>query len=108
MRCNETQSAVDTHFVCSLVGSFNFENGRFKFLLVSRQLVLFGLNNQLVVSYKEENTMTLKSLFLKDYSGVDEDDYSIAVYTQQGVYDSLFYVLDQASPATASESKSWT
>lgn len=42
--------------------------------------------------------MTLKNLFLKDYSGVDEDDYSVAVYTQRGVYDSLFYVLDQASP----------
>lgn len=41
--------------------------------------------------------MTFKNLFLKGYSGVDEDDYSIAVYTQQDVYDSLFYVLDQAS-----------
>lgn len=41
--------------------------------------------------------MALKNLFLKDYSGVDEDDYSVAVYSQQGVYDSLFYVLDQAS-----------
>ena len=61
------------------------------------QLILFGLNNQLVVSYKEENRMALKSLFLRGYSGMDEDDYSVAVYTQQGVYDSLFYVLDQAS-----------
>ena len=50
-----------------------------------------------MVSYKEENTMALKNLFLKDYSGVDEDDYSVAVYTQSAVYDSLFYVLDQAS-----------
>lgn len=41
--------------------------------------------------------MALKNLFLKDYSGVDEDDYSVAVYTQHGVYESLFYVLDQAS-----------
>lgn len=71
------------------------------FLVFSLQLVLFGLNNQLVVSYKEENTMALKNLFLKDYSGVDEDDYSVAVYTQQDVYDSLFYVLDQASSASS-------
>uniref|UniRef100_A0A4W6F8W0 Mucolipin TRP cation channel 2 n=1 Tax=Lates calcarifer TaxID=8187 RepID=A0A4W6F8W0_LATCA len=68
-----------------------------KIVMITTQLVLFGLNNQLVVSYKEENTMALKNLFLKDYSGVDEDDYSVAVYTQQDVYDSLFYVLDQYS-----------
>lgn len=65
--------------------------------LFSPQLVLFGLNNQLVVSYKEENTMALKHLFLKGYSGVDEDDYSVAVYTKHDVYESLFYVMDQAS-----------
>lgn len=67
------------------------------FLMFPLQLVLFGLNNQLVVFYKEENAMAFKNLFLKDYSGLDEDDYSVAVYTQQDVYDSLFYVVDQAS-----------
>lgn len=61
------------------------------------QLIIFGLNNQLVVSYKEENTMALKNLFLKDYKGVDEDDYSVAVYTRRDFYDHLFYVMDQAS-----------
>ncbi|XP_042372271.1 mucolipin-2 [Plectropomus leopardus] len=68
-----------------------------KIIMITTQLILFGLNNQLVVSYKEENTIALKNLFLKDYSGVDEDDYSVAVYTQQSVYDSLFHVLDQYS-----------
>uniref|UniRef100_A0A3P9JLU4 Mucolipin 2 n=1 Tax=Oryzias latipes TaxID=8090 RepID=A0A3P9JLU4_ORYLA len=68
-----------------------------KIVMITTQLVLFGLNNQLVVSYKEENTMALKNLFIKGYSGVDEDDFSIAVYTQRDVYDSLFYVLDQYS-----------
>ncbi|XP_041790960.1 mucolipin-2 [Chelmon rostratus] len=68
-----------------------------KIIMITTQLVLFGLNNQLVVSYKEENTMALKHLFLKDYSGVDEDDYSVAVYTQHDVHDSLSYVLDQYS-----------
>ncbi|XP_029532930.1 mucolipin-2 isoform X3 [Oncorhynchus nerka] len=66
-----------------------------KIVMITSQLILFGLNNQLVVSYKEENAMTFKNLFLKDYSGVDEDDYSVALYSQQAVYDSLFYVLDQ-------------
>ncbi|XP_035509078.1 mucolipin-2 [Morone saxatilis] len=68
-----------------------------KIIMITTQLILFGLNNQLVVSYKEENMMALKNLFLKDYSGVDEDDYSVAVYTQQAVHNSLFYVLDQYS-----------
>ncbi|XP_042273739.1 mucolipin-2 isoform X2 [Thunnus maccoyii] len=68
-----------------------------KIVMITTQLILFGLNNQLVVSYKEENTMAFKNLFLKGYSGVDEDDYCIAVYTQQDVYNSLFYVLDQYS-----------
>ncbi|XP_034003169.1 mucolipin-2 isoform X2 [Trematomus bernacchii] len=68
-----------------------------KIVMITTQLILFGLNNQLVVSYKEENMMALKNLFLKDYSGVDEDDYSVAVYNQQQVYDSLFFVLDQYS-----------
>lgn len=68
-----------------------------KIVMITTQLVLFGLNNQLVVFYKEENAMAFKNLFLKDYSGLDEDDYSVAVYTQQDVYDSLFYVVDQYS-----------
>uniref|UniRef100_A0A8D2ZMB9 Mucolipin TRP cation channel 2 n=1 Tax=Scophthalmus maximus TaxID=52904 RepID=A0A8D2ZMB9_SCOMX len=68
-----------------------------KIVMITTQLILFGLNNQLVVSYKEENTMALKNIFLKDFRGVDEDDYSVAVYTQHGVYESLFHVLDQYS-----------
>ncbi|KAJ8278974.1 hypothetical protein COCON_G00060400 [Conger conger] len=39
-----------------------------KIIMITTQLVLFGLNNQLVVSYKEENAMAFKSLFLKDYT----------------------------------------
>lgn len=64
-------------------------------LLFGPQLIMFGLNNQLVVAYKEENMMALKHLFVRGYSGVDEDDYSTAVYTQQDLYQSLSFVLDQ-------------
>lgn len=59
------------------------------------KLILFGLNNQLVVSYKEENLMAFKNLFLKGYSGVDEDEYSISIYTKERVFDSLHHVIDQ-------------
>lgn len=61
------------------------------------QLVRFGLSNQLVVAFKEENTVAFKYLFLKGYSGVDEDNYSCSVYTQEDAYESIFYVINQAS-----------
>lgn len=66
-----------------------------KIVMVTTQLILFGLSNQLVVSFKEENTMAFKHLFLKGYTGVDEDDYSRTVYTQKDLYGSIFYVIDQ-------------
>ncbi|RMC08526.1 hypothetical protein DUI87_14772 [Hirundo rustica rustica] len=68
-----------------------------KILMVTTQLVFFGLSNQLVVSFKEENIVAFKHLFLKGYSGTDEDDYSCSIYTQQDAYDSIFYVINQAS-----------
>lgn len=59
------------------------------------QLVLFGLSNQVVVTFKEENTMTFKNLFLKDYD--ESTDDSFAVYTQKDVYEHMFYTVDQVS-----------
>lgn len=76
-------------------------------LLFGPQLIMFGLNNQLVVAYKEENMMALKHLFVRDYSGVDEDDYSTAVYTQQDFYQSLSFVLDQVRTHFAILCSSW-
>lgn len=58
--------------------------------------MLFGLSNQVVVSFKEENTMTFKHLFLKDYD--ESSDDSFAVYSQNDVYDHIFYAVDQVSP----------
>ncbi|XP_060796596.1 mucolipin-2 [Neoarius graeffei] len=68
-----------------------------KIVMITTQLILFGLNNQLVVTYKEENLMAFKNLFLKSYSGVEEDDYSVAVYTKENVFDHLYYIIDQYS-----------
>ncbi|XP_072319556.1 mucolipin-1a isoform X2 [Eucyclogobius newberryi] len=61
--------------------------------IVTAQLVLFGLSNQVVVTFKEENTMTFKNLFLKDYD--ESTDDAFAVYTQNDVYDHMFYAVDQ-------------
>lgn len=66
------------------------------FLCFLLQLVRFGLGNQLVVAFKEDNTLAFKHLFLKGFSGVDEDDYSCSVYTQEDVYDSIFFAIKQA------------
>uniref|UniRef100_A0A8C3LXE2 Mucolipin 1 n=1 Tax=Chrysolophus pictus TaxID=9089 RepID=A0A8C3LXE2_CHRPC len=64
-----------------------------KILLVTVQLILFGLSNQMVVTFKEENTIAFKHLFLKDY--VDGADDSYAVYTQHDLYDRVFYAVDK-------------
>lgn len=84
------------HFLAvSLPGSANVQ----RVCLFPLQLILFGLSNQLVVSYKEESTLAFKQLFVKDYGGEDVDDYSAAVYTQQDLYDSVSYVMEQVVPA---------
>ncbi|XP_017283181.1 mucolipin-1a [Kryptolebias marmoratus] len=62
-----------------------------KIFFVTAQLVMFGLSNQVVVTFKEENTMTFKHLFLKDYDEPSDD--SFAVYTQKDVYDHIFYAV---------------
>ncbi|XP_027011758.1 mucolipin-1a [Tachysurus fulvidraco] len=64
-----------------------------KIIIVTAQLVLFGLSNQMVVTFKEENTATFKHLFLKDYSDGAED--TLAVYTQSDVYDHIYYAIEQ-------------
>ncbi|XP_064180155.1 mucolipin-1a [Anguilla rostrata] len=64
-----------------------------KIVIVTVQLVLFGLSNQMVVTFKEENTATFKHLFLKDYE--DGSDDSLAVYTQDDVYAHIHYAVEQ-------------
>ncbi|KAG8574371.1 hypothetical protein GDO81_009152 [Engystomops pustulosus] len=64
-----------------------------KILLVTVQLILFGLSNQMVVQFTEENTVAFKHLFLKDYT--DDSDRTYAVYTQNDVYDYLYYAVEQ-------------
>ncbi|XP_069783665.1 mucolipin-1a isoform X2 [Narcine bancroftii] len=64
-----------------------------KLIFVTVQLIHFGLSNQMVVDFTEENTMTFKHLFLKDYT--EDSDGSYAVYTQTQVYDSIFYTVEQ-------------
>ena len=53
----------------------------------------FGLSNQMVVTFKEENLMAFKHLFLKDY--VDQRGVTYALYHQAEVYDHIYYVVNQ-------------
>ncbi|CDQ96635.1 unnamed protein product [Oncorhynchus mykiss] len=64
-----------------------------KIVIVTVQLVFFGLSNQMVVTFKEENTMSFKHIFLKDYDEGPDD--TLAVYTQSDVYEHIFYAVDQ-------------
>lgn len=47
----------------------------------------------MVVTFKEENTIAFKHLFLKDYVDGSEDTY--AVYTQRDLYDHMFYAVEK-------------
>ncbi|XP_072244881.1 mucolipin-3 [Leuresthes tenuis] len=64
-----------------------------KIAIITIQLVSFGLSNQMVVTFKEENLMTFKHLFLKDYVDGGMDTY--AVYRQADVYDHIEYIITQ-------------
>ncbi|XP_071274721.1 mucolipin-1 isoform X1 [Agelaius tricolor] len=64
-----------------------------KIVLVTVQLILFGLSNQLVVAFKEDNTAAFKHLFLKGYE--DGADDTQAIYTRGDLLEHLGFVLEQ-------------
>ncbi|XP_063127179.1 mucolipin-1 isoform X8 [Rattus norvegicus] len=64
-----------------------------KILVVTVQLILFGLSNQLVVTFREENTIAFRHLFLLGYS--DGSDDTFAAYTREQLYQAIFYAVDQ-------------
>uniref|UniRef100_A0A8D3DQ31 Mucolipin TRP cation channel 1b n=1 Tax=Scophthalmus maximus TaxID=52904 RepID=A0A8D3DQ31_SCOMX len=62
-----------------------------KIVIVTVQLVLFGLSNQMVVTFKEENTAAFKHLFLKGY----QDSAPQAVHTQSELYSRIHFAVEQ-------------
>ncbi|KAK7940156.1 hypothetical protein WMY93_003482 [Mugilogobius chulae] len=48
-----------------------------KIIIVTVQLVLFGLSNQMVVTFKDENTAAFKHLFLKGYRDNSPRKYTL-------------------------------
>uniref|UniRef100_A0A8C1HEA7 Mucolipin TRP cation channel 3 n=1 Tax=Cyprinus carpio carpio TaxID=630221 RepID=A0A8C1HEA7_CYPCA len=64
-----------------------------KIAVVTIQLVSFGLSNQMVVQFKEENLMAFRHLFLKSFRDSSTDTYSI--YTQHDVYTHIAFTVKQ-------------
>ncbi|XP_045928122.1 mucolipin-1-like [Micropterus dolomieu] len=62
-----------------------------KIIIVTLQLVLFGLSNQMVVTFKEENTAAFKHLFLKGY----QDNAPQAVHSQKELYSRIHFTIEQ-------------
>lgn len=62
-----------------------------KIIIVTVQLVFFGLSNQMVVTFQEENTAAFKHLFLKDY----QDNSPQAVHTQDELYSHINFTIKQ-------------
>ncbi|KAI1229639.1 hypothetical protein IHE44_0010971, partial [Lamprotornis superbus] len=56
-------------------------------------LILFGLSNQLVVAFKEDNTVAFKHLFLKGYE--DGTDDTRAIYTRGDLVEHLAFVIEK-------------
>uniref|UniRef100_A0A3B5B3Q1 Mucolipin-3-like n=1 Tax=Stegastes partitus TaxID=144197 RepID=A0A3B5B3Q1_9TELE len=64
-----------------------------KIAIITVQLVSFGLSNEMMVTFKDENLMTFRHLFLKEYK--DPRLGSYALYTKADVYDHIYYVINR-------------
>ncbi|XP_075877781.1 mucolipin-3-like [Nelusetta ayraudi] len=64
-----------------------------KIAIITVQLVSFGLSNEMMVTFKEENLMTFRNLFLKGYKDHRLGGY--ALYTKVDTYDHIFYIINK-------------
>ncbi|XP_061549985.1 mucolipin-3 isoform X4 [Phycodurus eques] len=64
-----------------------------KIVLITAQLVSFGLSNEMMVTFKEENLMTFRYLFLKGYK--DHRQGGHVLHTKTDVYDHISYIIDR-------------
>ncbi|XP_034039935.1 mucolipin-3-like [Thalassophryne amazonica] len=64
-----------------------------KIAIITAQLVSFGLSNEMMVTFKDENLMAFKHLFLKGYTNQKLGHY--ALYTKTDLYDHIYYIIDR-------------
>ncbi|KAM7379502.1 hypothetical protein PAMP_005049 [Pampus punctatissimus] len=65
-----------------------------KIAIITVQLVSFGLSNEMMVTFKDENLMTFRHLFLKGYKD-HQPLGSYALYTKTDVYDHIYYIINR-------------
>lgn len=63
------------------------------YALFPSKLVSFGLSNEMMVTFKDENLMTFRHLFLKGYKEQPLGAY--ALYTRADVYDHIYYIINR-------------
>ncbi|ROJ35263.1 Mucolipin-3 [Anabarilius grahami] len=61
-----------------------------KIAIITIQLISFGLSNEMMVTFKEENLIAFKHFFLKNYKDSNKD---YALYTRHEVHDHMLYVI---------------
>ncbi|XP_058614540.1 mucolipin-3 isoform X2 [Onychostoma macrolepis] len=61
-----------------------------KIAIITFQLVSFGLSNEMMVTFKEENIIAFKHIFLKNYQDRNKD---YALYTRHEVHDHILYII---------------
>ncbi|KAK9979021.1 hypothetical protein ABG768_012468 [Culter alburnus] len=61
-----------------------------KIAIITIQLISFGLSNEMMVTFKEENLIAFKHFFLKNYKDSNKD---YALYTRHEVHDHILYVI---------------
>ncbi|XP_067308378.1 mucolipin-3 isoform X2 [Pseudorasbora parva] len=61
-----------------------------KIAIITIQLVSFGLSNEMMVTFKEENLIAFKHFFLKSYKDSNKD---YALYTKHEVHDHILYTI---------------
>lgn len=64
-----------------------------KIAIITAQLVSFGLSNEMMVTFKAENQMTFRHLFLKGYEERPVGSY--ALYTKADVYQHIRYIVSR-------------
>ncbi|XP_077580126.1 mucolipin-3-like isoform X2 [Stigmatopora nigra] len=64
-----------------------------KIALITAQLVSFGLSNEMMVTFKDENLMTFRHLFLKGFK--DHQHGGHVLYTKTDVYENIDYIVDR-------------
>uniref|UniRef100_A0A3Q2PSR9 Mucolipin-3-like n=1 Tax=Fundulus heteroclitus TaxID=8078 RepID=A0A3Q2PSR9_FUNHE len=64
-----------------------------KIFIITAQLVFFGLSNEMMATFKEDNVMTFKHLFLKGFKDHGQGNY--ALYTKADLYDHIYHVINR-------------